>query len=474
MSLNSREIDIILEELDLPGMSIERLAQGSIRNIFLQVYRPGRTATIRICAEHPRVRLHEVPPSGGRGNPRLRRSHQRFESFLHSRITGGRIIAADHLNRDRIIRFTIQRSGEVTLLFLRLWGPRVNMIATTEDLTILDAWFRKPQEGIETGVPFAVPPAPSPPRGDRPARPVLPGMSFNETIAALYREMEEAAERLTLSTTCVRILEKRAGRLTARLQEISGGTGRAARVEQLRHQGELILANLYRISPGADHVVVQDYANEGRELRIPLDPRLPAAQNAQRFFDHARRSEESRDFLEATERNLRQELKRTGELLEAIGECSLQELRDYASSLGEQEQRAPDRRHSVGLTFQSQGFQILVGRNARENDALLRHAVRGNDWWLHTRDVPGGYVFIRTPRGKSIPLDVLLDAGNLAVFFSKARGQQEVNLYYTAVKHLRRARGAARGTVLPTQEKNLAIRPDEERLKKLGITGSAV
>jgi predicted ribosome quality control (RQC) complex YloA/Tae2 family protein len=108
-----------------------------------------------------------------------------------------------------------------------------------------------------------------------------------------------------------------------------------------------------------------------------------------------------------------------------------------------------------------------VGRNAAENDELLRHNVKGSDWWLHVRDYSGGYVFIRAKKEKSVPLEILLYAGNLAVYHSKARKNGEADLYYTQVKFLRRAKNAPKGTVLPTQEKNLHIKIDAEKLRRL-------
>ncbi|MDE7382999.1 MAG: NFACT RNA binding domain-containing protein, partial [Treponemataceae bacterium] len=113
------------------------------------------------------------------------------------------------------------------------------------------------------------------------------------------------------------------------------------------------------------------------------------------------------------------------------------------------------------------GWYILVGRDANENDELLRHYAKGNDLWLHTRDFPGGYVVIKNRQGKSVPLEILLYAANLAVYYSKARNAGKVDLYYTSVKHLRRAKNAPKGTVLPTNEKNLCITPDKKRLEWL-------
>ena len=87
--------------------------------------------------------------------------------------------------------------------------------------------------------------------------------------------------------------------------------------------------------------------------------------------------------------------------------------------------------------------------------------------WMHTRDYHGGYVFIKAKSGKSFPLEILLYAGNLAVYHSKARQNGQSDLYYTQVKYLRRAKNGPKGLVLPTHEKNLLVKLDDEKLRRL-------
>ena len=77
------------------------------------------------------------------------------------------------------------------------------------------------------------------------------------------------------------------------------------------------------------------------------------------------------------------------------------------------------------------------------------------------------HFFIKTAKGKSVPLETLLDAGNLAVHFSKGKNSSRADVYYTQVKYLRRAKDGPLGLVIPTQEKNLSITKDEGRLKRL-------
>jgi len=137
-------------------------------------------------------------------------------------------------------------------------------------------------------------------------------------------------------------------------------------------------------------------------------------------------------------------------------------LNEYKVTLAENTESA----NNPGLQFESNNYTILVGRNSKESDKLLRKYVKGNDSWLHVRDFPGSHVFIKNKAKKSIPLEVLLDAANLALHFSKAKNSSSADLYVTQVKYLRRSKHGLLGSVIPTQEKNLHIKLDPERISK--------
>jgi len=81
-------------------------------------------------------------------------------------------------------------------------------------------------------------------------------------------------------------------------------------------------------------------------------------------------------------------------------------------------------------------------------------------------------VFIRSIPGKSIPLDTLLDAANLALLYSKAKESAQGEVFYTQVKYLRRIKEAKTGTVIPTQEKNLHVKIDSARIRRLQRSNS--
>ena len=92
----------------------------------------------------------------------------------------------------------------------------------------------------------------------------------------------------------------------------------------------------------------------------------------------------------------------------------------------------------------------------------------GNDLWLHVGGGrPGSHVIVRLPKGKTASLDTLLDAGTLAVHFSKARGERTIDVLYTLAKNVKKPKGLPPGAVVPSQTKTITVRLDEARLQQL-------
>jgi predicted ribosome quality control (RQC) complex YloA/Tae2 family protein len=471
MSLNWKEINRILEELDLPDSHIQQIFQRDYRNIYLQVFRPGRTSILRICLEQGKTRIHEtLRKPGSRGN------QPRFSEFLRARIRGGRIVSARQLGGERIIEVRIQRGDEASLMYIKLWSNASNILLCDGDGVILDAAFRRPRRGEAAGEVY------QPQDRDAPreleARPGRDGMSYQESIAREYAEQERAEERGRRIRELNRYFAMRETSLAGRMKRIAKAREASGTADELQHRGDLILSNLWKIQGGDTVLEAEDYDAPGSLIRIELDASLTPSENAERCFAEARKIRSRAEHLSQEADQIERQLTETRQILGEIAddETPLERLRELVDEVRERSgsSRGSESADGLpGLEFSSGGFRILVGRNARENDALLRRHTRGNDTWLHARDYPGGYVFIKYRAGKTVPLDVLLDAGNLALFFSKARANGQADLYYTQVKYLRRAKDGKTGLVLPTQEKNMFVKADEKRLDRLlkGETG---
>ncbi|MFW5688237.1 MAG: NFACT family protein [Spirochaetota bacterium] len=151
MSLNWREIDAVLAELDLPGSYVQQVIQPDYRNLYLEIFRPGSRFFLRVCLETGRTRIHSAT-----AKPHKPRVRQRFAQLLHARIKGARIVAARQINADRVVRIDLERAGETTVLWIRLWGGAANVLATDADGAIVDAFFRRPKRGEVTGGTYFV------------------------------------------------------------------------------------------------------------------------------------------------------------------------------------------------------------------------------------------------------------------------------------------------------------------------------
>ncbi len=479
MSLNCAEIDLILNELDLAGSFIQNVVQPSYDAIALYTYRgarvcPGDAAlseslpreaisrVVLVCLAPGVCRIHETRRKVPRNDKPLR-----FMEFLRSRVKGARIEEAIQLNSDRIIRLTLSRADETLFMYIRLWSGAANVIVTDSEGIIQDVFFRRPKRGETTGEKWE-PPAPKAMASGTAfaVREIAGEGSFGERVERWYAEHASALSREALVSEARRRHAARRSRLETALSRLEKKRVEFLHADSWRRQGDLLTANIYRISPGDAFVEVIDYENGDATMRIPLDPRLKPQDNAAALYLKYRKAvsglQELTDDIESTKRVI---ASLDAELAAIEAEPNPLVIQKTMRRQNKPRQQL-DKRYP-GLTFRKDGWIMLVGRTAAENDELLRRHVRGQDMWLHTRDWPGGYVFIKSRAGKTVPLEILLDAGTLALFYSKGRKAGSADLYYTQVKYLRRAKGAPKGTVLPSNERNLSVKLDDARLKAL-------
>ncbi|GIW25434.1 NFACT family protein [Meiothermus sp.] len=241
-------------------------------------------------------------------------------------------------------------------------------------------------------------------------------------------------------------LQRQIKTLQARLQDYQKALERLEEAERLRGWGDLLMAYGPQIPPGPV-ARLQDFS--GQPVEIPLEKGLSPIQTATRFYQRAKRleanAEKALELIPQTEAQIEglwAELRRLEEL-------SRDELRAEGRKLRE---KGPQ----IGLRFKSPGgFEVWVGRSSKENDLLTRMA-HSEDLWFHTQGLPGSHVILRT-QGQPAALPDLLYAAQLAAYHSKARGEKNVPVDYTAKKHVWRPRKAAPGQVLYTQGKTLFV-----------------
>jgi len=492
MSLNWKEINLILEELALEGAQIQSAVQSAFDVIILRLHKKGETKQVLVSLSPGACRLHETFRAVPKSDKPLR-----FAQFLSSKIVNGWITEVAQLGDNRIVRIIVKRtinidddknSSETAIykLYIRLWSNAANFIVTDDNGVVLDAMRRLPKRGEITGGNYSPENIEEKPVKLKPdskhnirskdirARETrayeirtLPGEgSFNKKIDEYYAAQGGSLSLEALREQARRTCEGSIGRISAALDRLREKEASFADSNRLKSYGDIILSNIANIKPG-DKWLETQYC--GENIRIELEPRVSPSAQAQKYYEQYRKAKNGladiQREIESGERELKEVTDRLERLLCETNPLILAKL--LKSGGGARASSAKKEKARAGLTFKRGDWLIIVGRDAGENDELLRRHVKGNDLWLHARDYHGSYVFIKQRAGKSVPLDILLDAGNLAIFYSKGRNNGEGDLFYTHVKYLRRAKNGPKGLVIPTQEKNLRVKVEEERLRSL-------
>ncbi len=267
------------------------------------------------------------------------------------------------------------------------------------------------------------------------------------------------------------------GRARRALDKLADEAARVPAAEQDRRLGDLLKVSLHAAKRGQAEVLLTEWTEEGPlEVRVPLDPAIGPRENMERYYRRFRRIAESAARVQARSEEVRRRLADLTALLAEVDAApteGLPRLEKEARRLaaGPRPVQAPRRRHDEPATpyraFRSvAGLPILVGRGAAENDELTRRVARGNDLWLHARGQAGAHVVVRL--GKAPPdQETLLDAAHLAVHFSDSRGEPQVEVDATRVKHVRKVKGSAPGAVTYSQEKVVLLRTEPARLARL-------
>ncbi|MFA3774668.1 NFACT RNA binding domain-containing protein [Bacillus safensis] len=239
--------------------------------------------------------------------------------------------------------------------------------------------------------------------------------------------------------------------------------------------GELLTANLYAIKKGDKEATVINYYDEdGGEITIPLKTNKTPSENAQAYFTKYQKAKNAVEAVNEQIKRTHEEIAYFEELIQQLSSASPKDLEEMREELVEGKYlRAKQKRHAkkkkptaIQLeTYESsQGIPILVGKNNKQNEHLTTKAAARDDIWLHTKDIPGSHVVIRHQAPDE---QTLLEAAQIAAYFSKAKESSSVPVDYTKIRHVKKPNGAKPGFVTYDQQQTLFVTPDEDLVLKL-------
>jgi predicted ribosome quality control (RQC) complex YloA/Tae2 family protein len=472
------EIELVLSELDMAGYWIQKILQPSYDTLVLELFGSGGKKSILISVASGACRIH-----GLHSMPAKNERPLRFMECLKSRIKGGRIESVRQLALDRIIKFEITAPAEQEearyTLYARLWSGAGNILLADQAGIIIDAMLRKPERGEVSGTACAIEAGLKPLDAETSAEKAakflvreLPGEGdFSSRVETHYGVHSGELSLDNLLKLAREKYEKRKNFLESRAQELQVRLEEFKTQDRMKQIGDILLAGGFEWpeklsrTPRPGFVQTRDFY-EDKDISVQVDFALTPAENATRYYEKARKAASGREDVQIELEKAHDALKKLDEWL-----ASMEAQTDPFVIAKDLERAGTVREKAIRkypcIFIERKEWTILVGRSAKENDELLRHIVKGSDLWFHARDYAGSYVFIKARKGKTFPLDLMLEAAQLALYYSKARKNVDGDVYYTHAKYLRRIKGGPLGLVSPTLEKNLHVRINPDQLKEI-------
>jgi predicted ribosome quality control (RQC) complex YloA/Tae2 family protein len=223
------------------------------------------------------------------------------------------------------------------------------------------------------------------------------------------------------------------------------------------HIGDLIMANLHIIKPHSKEATLIDFYTQ-EPVVVNLKSNLSPQLNAQKYYKKSKKQQIEIANLEKTIEQKQQQLSELQDHIEGLKEVT--KMRQLKKEKAPKDQGTDLPYHATSCM----NYEILIGKNARKNEALTFGVAAKEDLFLHAKDSPGSHVIIRHKTNQNFPALVIETAASYAAYYSKSKNESLIRVLYTPKKYVRKAKGAAAGSVIVTNEKVVLVKP--EALKK--------
>jgi len=399
-----------------------------------------------------------------------------FVMFLRKRLANSILQPIVKLENERILRFAFTAKDELGetenyTLIVQLTGRSANLFLLDKNDFILDACRETFGAGQEIASRYAPPvrDAETRRRGDADSFSQGEFASLSESLDAHYTNQE--AERIFQSkaNAARNKLKQEITRREKLVKKLNQDLEKHGDASMWKRFGDLLLANLATATRADGKVSVTDYYDENTPIvEIEVDENTPITEAAEKFFKRYTKARNAQVELSKRLENLKVQLSnfslQKAYLEEAIAERDEQFLSEFTGEKAEVKPTKSRDKHTESFTGarkynSSDGFEILVGKGSKDNDYLTFRVAKSSDLWLHAADYPGSHVIVKNPNRAEIPQKTLIEAAQMAAFFSRAKEQPKVAVHYTPKKFVNKPKGAGAGLVSLSSFKTILVEP---------------
>lgn len=263
-----------------------------------------------------------------------------------------------------------------------------------------------------------------------------------------------------------KLVKKNIEKLNRKLSNQANELNVALNREKFKVYADLISSNFYKIEKGADSVTVENFYDEMKEIKIPLDPTLDGPANAAKYYKKYSKLKNAATFLTEQIEIGKSEIsylesillnidfaERPDEIDELYEEL---EKEGYLKKKKKNNKKKKDSDENYITIKTEDGFDIFVGKNNRQNDYLTHKKAKKNDLWFHVKDAPGSHVILKNDN-RDFTNNSLLTAAKLAAKYSSLSKSQNIPVDYTFKMYVKRHPAKKPGLVTYTNYKTINI-----------------
>jgi predicted ribosome quality control (RQC) complex YloA/Tae2 family protein len=290
---------------------------------------------------------------------------------------------------------------------------------------------------------------------------------ITEAARFYFDEIENRSLLEQAKLPLMRDLRGASRRLSEREKRLVREQKGAEEAERMGKAAQMLTTSGKKLDQRYDAITVTDYFGETpQEVQIDVDPAITLRENIERMFKRQQKAGRGKQIVA---RQLSEVHSRQAAITERMRR--LQAIKDWDTWLAIAERIATEQRNPETQersdpagprhrTTTIDGYEVLVGRNSRENDLLTFQVAGPEDFWMHVAEYSGSHVVVRNPaREKALPDNVLTKAAQLAAYFSQARNSSKVEVHYTRRKFVSKPRRAKPGLVKLSEFASIRVEP---------------
>lgn len=272
------------------------------------------------------------------------------------------------------------------------------------------------------------------------------------------------------SSKIERLIKNEQKKLTKKVVKLKKQLEQAENSEGYRIRGEILNANLAQVKPGMTKISLPNYYDNNRPIEIKLDAALSPARNGQKYFTRYKKLRDSikhvKEQIEIANDNLRY----FDSIQTAIDNAEPEDIdqitdelinQGYLKRPQKQKRKKKVTEHNLNKFRLSSGKTVLVGKNNYQNDWLTLKKANKTDIWFHVKNIPGSHVILQDANPSD---DDILEAAEIAAYFSKAKNSAHVQVDYVQDKRVKKPNGARPGFVIYTGQNSIEVTPEKERV----------